>query len=670
MKKIPWFELALILGIMVSHTYAALSPEKSLMNWFRVDDAFYYFKTATNITNGLGVTFDGVNLTNGFHPLWMLICIPIFYFSRFNLYLPFRILVILLGVLNTATAILLYRWISKQLNKTAGMLAAIIWAFTPLIHAETSLSGLETGLSILFLVFLVKLISESMSLTQKITTGRLILIGSVAALAFLSRLDNIFIIFMLGLWFIFGKSFIRSYLILDAVFIMLAAYASLLLRLGNFIDIYKFSSGLFVFIGAGLIIKIPMLYFASLYQPKNIPSFGKLLRNLSIALISGELLSSIIVFFLSSTNGIISFSKSLPVYDLVISFVLIGGTRILVYLIPSQTSDPSKSAILTLKENWKDWLKNFTYYFGILGIVMLGYMLINQWFFHTPLPVSSQVKQWWGTMYTVYGIPARSFFEAFGIVKSQWNLVSDIFTIPGKLIPGNFLLITNVVEFLIIVYLILKNHKIALQTSDRLLLLPILGGSFWQIWTYNIRSYVGLNDWYWGSQLLFTVLFLVLVYDLFQKSVQTIDKRKFISSSLLVLISILIFSSYIVSITKLIRYNHPEQGEGEYLFGVSFLEKNTEPGSIIGFTGGGTMAYFIQDRVIVNLDGLINSTAYFQSLKDYRASEFLDNMGMDYIFAKPFIIQESAPYKDEFPHRLELISYYQSYALYRFLPVP
>ena len=32
------------------------------------------YKTARNIRNGLGPTFDTVNVTNGFHPLWMAIC--------------------------------------------------------------------------------------------------------------------------------------------------------------------------------------------------------------------------------------------------------------------------------------------------------------------------------------------------------------------------------------------------------------------------------------------------------------------------------------------------------------------------------------------------------------------------------------------------------------------
>lgn len=669
MKKISWFEVVLFLGILFSHTYVALSPEKILMNWFRIDDAYYYFNTAKNITNGLGVTFDGINATNGFHPLWMLICIPVFFFARYNLYLPFRILVILLGVLNAGSAILLYRWISKELTKNAGMLAAIIWAFSPLIHSETSMSGLETGLSVFFFILLIKLVSESIRSETKLNNGRLVLIGSVAAMVFLSRLDNIFVILMVGIWFVFGRSEIRYHLALDAIFIMLAGYASLLLRLGNFIDIYQFSSELFIFIGLGLIIKIPILFFTSLYQPKNLLSIGKLLRNLCMAILFGEVITSLPLILLSFSKTGFSFPKSLPIYDLAITIILMGGSRIFLYFSREQTT-PSQTPIQLLKENWNSWSKNIAYYFGILIVVMFFYISINQFFFLTPLPVSGQIKQWWGTMYTVYGIPARTFSESLGFSPTYWTLISNILTFPGNLIPTNFMIIIYFIEFSILAALILGNQLIAKQAIDRLLLQPILGGCFWQIWSYNMRSYVSFKDWYWATQLLLTVLILVLVFHLLQNKILEINKNKTISSGLLVFFSLVILISYTSSISKLMKVNHQSASESDHLFGVSFLENNTEPGSSIGLTGGGTVAYFIQDRTIINLDGLINSSEYFQALKDYRAAEFLDKIGLDYVFALPFIIQQSEPYKDEFPNRLGFISNYESYALYQYFPAP
>src|SRR5574338_86924 len=38
------------------------------------DDAYYYLEIARRFADGGGSTFDGINTTNGYHPLWMLIC--------------------------------------------------------------------------------------------------------------------------------------------------------------------------------------------------------------------------------------------------------------------------------------------------------------------------------------------------------------------------------------------------------------------------------------------------------------------------------------------------------------------------------------------------------------------------------------------------------------------
>lgn len=42
------------------------------------DDAWYYFGIARNVAEGNGSTFDGINATNGYHPLWLLLC-SVFY---------------------------------------------------------------------------------------------------------------------------------------------------------------------------------------------------------------------------------------------------------------------------------------------------------------------------------------------------------------------------------------------------------------------------------------------------------------------------------------------------------------------------------------------------------------------------------------------------------------
>ncbi|HEY58279.1 MAG TPA: hypothetical protein G4O04_07085 [Anaerolineae bacterium] len=86
--------MALILGV---HSYLALTPANSFLDWFHFDDAFYYFKTAQNIVAGRGVTFDGTGSTNGFHPLWMLLLLPLFAVSRGDGILALRLVLVLEG---------------------------------------------------------------------------------------------------------------------------------------------------------------------------------------------------------------------------------------------------------------------------------------------------------------------------------------------------------------------------------------------------------------------------------------------------------------------------------------------------------------------------------------------------------------------------------------------
>ena len=108
------------------------------MNWYSTDDAFYYFKTAQNVTEGRGLSFDGIGRSSGFHPLWMLVCIPVFALARFDLMLPLRVLVIVAGVLNAGTGILLYRMARRVINEPSAIITALLWLLSPSIQGVTS----------------------------------------------------------------------------------------------------------------------------------------------------------------------------------------------------------------------------------------------------------------------------------------------------------------------------------------------------------------------------------------------------------------------------------------------------------------------------------------------------------------------------------------------------
>ncbi len=168
-KQLPIFEIALVTVILSIHLYAAFSDAYNFPNaWFTRDDAYYYFKVAQNITQGLGSTFDGINLTNGYHPLWMLICIPIFALARFDLILPLRILLMVMAIFNAATAVLIYRLVKNNLSHPVAIVTASFWAFNFHIHAIVYELGLETPLAAFAIVlFLYKLSQFEKRLARK-----------------------------------------------------------------------------------------------------------------------------------------------------------------------------------------------------------------------------------------------------------------------------------------------------------------------------------------------------------------------------------------------------------------------------------------------------------------------------------------------------------------------
>ena len=97
----------------------------------------------------------------------------------------------------------------------------------------------------------------------------------------------------------------------------------------------------------------------------------------------------------------------------------------------------------------------------------------------------------------------------------------------------------------------------------------------------------------------------------------------------------------------------PSENEQFYLLRAHWLEENTEPGTLIGMTGSGSSGYFVRDRVIVNLDGLINSTDYFIHMQKDTADEYLASIGLDYVFGNAYILERTNPYQWFFRDRIK-----------------
>jgi hypothetical protein len=111
-----------------------------------VDDGYYYLQIARNIASGNGFTFDGLNPTNGFHPLWQLMLVPIFLMTQ-SRDLAAAAVTMLQTLLFAASGFMLYRILIENTKKIHLSIAgAVFWLFNFWFWSKGALSGMETGL--------------------------------------------------------------------------------------------------------------------------------------------------------------------------------------------------------------------------------------------------------------------------------------------------------------------------------------------------------------------------------------------------------------------------------------------------------------------------------------------------------------------------------------------
>ena len=161
----------------------------SILTNYISDDAFYYFNTARNLGLGYGLSFDRCTKTNGFHPLYMLVCVPVFTMFSNYLYFPILLICILNLLFHLFSAILFFRLLKNFVaNINTQLFLFSIYLFNPIL-LTLSLSGLEFSLNcFMFMLHLFLVIKPKKNYK---------IIGIVSSLLFLTRTDNaIYLIFM------------------------------------------------------------------------------------------------------------------------------------------------------------------------------------------------------------------------------------------------------------------------------------------------------------------------------------------------------------------------------------------------------------------------------------------------------------------------------------------
>ncbi|MGQ9706172.1 MAG: hypothetical protein ACUVWP_04110 [bacterium] len=145
-----WSLIVLSVASLYIMSFAFLSEERLICSVS--DDAYYYLQVSRNIAIGMGSTFDGINKTNGYHPFWLIILIPVHLIVGFSRIGAIRSLFIIEMVFYFLTIFLLIRGLRGRLGYIGSLSIIAISLYPRFFHIITV--GLESSL-LLFLLTLL-----------------------------------------------------------------------------------------------------------------------------------------------------------------------------------------------------------------------------------------------------------------------------------------------------------------------------------------------------------------------------------------------------------------------------------------------------------------------------------------------------------------------------------
>ncbi|MCX7975475.1 MAG: hypothetical protein N2646_00220 [Bellilinea sp.] len=678
--KLSRFEVVFIILVIAVHLAVVFAPMNALLDkWFTTDDAFYYFQVARNISEGRGSSLDGINPSNGYHPLWMIILIPVFSLARFDLFLPLRMVVGISVLMTLSSGILLYRFLLKSIHPSLAMLTGIFWVFFPPLHRSITQLGMESALNALCVIALISQTARLLEkpISQEVWRDRL-LIGVTAVFALFSRLDNVFLVLTVGLAIVFRNKRKFIFWLCFLIFGLVAIYLAFFVRVGFPRFLTDFQSTLYAMIGFGLAFKLMIGFFAGLFNGEWLGIPKELRRVILVSTVSGGL-GGVILLGLNMIGIIGSFPRSVVLLDIFFSTLLfLFARRLAVWLAGKQPAD-QESPFRELSQNIRHWFERGAGYALPVGLALVAYLLLNLHWFGTPTPVSGQVKHWWGTIPdVVYGRPANALPALFGFFENVGQNSWWLFFFPVSFLSESLSGGTMEQPFstwinsglmlawlgLVMVGLVLRIKKTSLD-SHLIMIIPLISACLLQILYYTGSYYVNLRPWYWVNHSLVGVLILAFSFDGWS-SVISLSQTKtkwIVSLANLVMVGLVLwgggrlFDSFIIK---------RDENQPYYLREVVLLEQHTPTGSVIGMPGGGSTAYFIRERTVVNLDGLINSYDYFQHLRSGRGREYLDQLGLDFVFGHPGMVEDSAPYYSILAGRLQPLLDLLEFRLYRY----
>ena len=179
-----------MLAALVLRLFLCVQPSGALIPKVTSDDMFYYLSIARNIALGYGATADRENVTNGFHPLWAVILVPLFKICGEGDRLLHWSLS-LLTLFSVLSAWFIYRILRFSCGEIPSLLAAVIWLCCP-YTVLVALAGVEAPLFV-FLVGAASYCYLRLRLREPAAGASLprwISLGVLMGAAILARIDG------------------------------------------------------------------------------------------------------------------------------------------------------------------------------------------------------------------------------------------------------------------------------------------------------------------------------------------------------------------------------------------------------------------------------------------------------------------------------------------------
>ncbi|MGB3904604.1 MAG: hypothetical protein WBB22_06735 [Anaerolineae bacterium] len=192
--------IVLGLGLLIRLGLAWLSTP-TLVQMTIPDDSFYYFAIARHMALDGSVSINGLNLTNGFHPLWLLVISPFYLLFPYSPGIPLHLALTIGAILDVVTGLFAYKLVRLLTgNPAAALISVAVYVFNPRAILN-AVSGMETSLNVLYFALFVYV--YTVIRRRGPTVRRYVLFGLVGGLLLLARTDNVFllsVIYLHAVW--------------------------------------------------------------------------------------------------------------------------------------------------------------------------------------------------------------------------------------------------------------------------------------------------------------------------------------------------------------------------------------------------------------------------------------------------------------------------------------